>query len=116
MATKPDLTKLKHILVPSTIHFYYETTSDGVNVLRHVRVYQRTFQIPADGVTIDKVPLNSVGSEELKDGSVGKVDVDDEVKEGLDELNNVGIEDKDIEDIFFPDGDVPDDADTEQNG
>lgn len=76
--------------------------------------------------TLDIIPESSVGSRELKDGSVGKVDVDDEVKEGLDELNNVGIEDKDIEDIFFPDGDVPDgiydgineeeDADTEQDG
>ena len=43
---------------------------------------------------------NSVGSEQIKDGSVGKVDVDEEVQEGLDELNNISITDEELEDIF----------------
>ena len=44
---------------------------------------------------------NSVGSEEIKDGSVGKTELDPEVNEGLDELNNISLTDEDIEEIFY---------------
>lgn len=43
---------------------------------------------------------SSVGSREIEDGSVGKVDLDEEVNEGLDELNNISLTDEDLEDIF----------------
>lgn len=43
---------------------------------------------------------DSVGSEEIKDGSVGKVDLDEEVNEGLDELNNVSLTDEELEAVF----------------
>ena len=45
---------------------------------------------------------NSVGSKEIEDGSVGKVDLDEEVNEGLDELNNISITDDELEEIFYP--------------
>lgn len=70
MAT-PDLTKLKHWLVNSPMHFYTEVNADGTEVLRHIRVQQKNFEVPADGVTID-----SVGSPEIKDGSVQMKDLD----------------------------------------
>lgn len=44
---------------------------------------------------------NSVGSEEIKDGSVTKTDLDQEVNDGLDELNNISLTDEDIEEIFY---------------
>ncbi len=75
MAT-PDLSKLKHALVNSPLHFYYEEGADGTRVLRHIRVQQKNFEVPADGVTIDVVPPNSVGSQEIKDESVQMEDLD----------------------------------------
>ena len=44
---------------------------------------------------------NSVGSEEIKDDSVTKKDLDQEVNDGLDELNNISLTDEDIEEIFY---------------
>lgn len=81
MAT--DITKLKHVLVPSTLHFYYETTDDGTDVLRHIRVNQRTFEVPADGVTIDVVPADSVGTEQIKDEGVEMDDLSKGVKDEM---------------------------------
>lgn len=85
MAT-PDLTKLKHALVNAPLHFYYEVTTDGAEVLRHIRVQQRKFDVPADGVTIDVVPSNSVGTEQIKDDSVQLQDLSPEVRESIDGL------------------------------
>lgn len=77
------MTKLKHLLVPSTLHFYYETQDDGTNVLRHIRVNQRTFDVPADGVTIDVVPPDSVGTEQIKDETVELQDLTPEAREAM---------------------------------
>lgn len=77
------MTKLKHLLVPSTLHFYYETQDDGTNVLRHIRVNQRTFDVPADGVTIDVVPPDSVGTEQVDDGSLQLQDLSPEAREAM---------------------------------
>ena len=46
----------------------------------------------------------SVGSAEIEDGSIKAEDLSDEVKEGLDELNNISITDEEIEEIFYPSG------------
>lgn len=42
----------------------------------------------------------SVNSETVEDGSLGVADMDDEVKAGLDELNNISLTDEDLEEIF----------------
>ena len=89
MATTPDLTKLKHLLVPSTLHFYYETQDDGTNVLRHIRVNQRTFGVPADGsgITIDvltpdgKIADDKVNSQSIEDETVELQDLSPEARE-----------------------------------
>ena len=73
--TTPDFSKLNHWLVNAPMHFYTETKDDGTEVLRHIRVQQKNFEVPADGVTIDVVPPNSVGSQEIKDGSVQMEDI-----------------------------------------
>ena len=72
----PDFSKLNHWLVNAPMHFYTETKDDGTEVLRHIRVQQKNFEVPADGVTIDVVPPNSVGSQEIKDESVQMEDLD----------------------------------------
>ena len=90
MAT-PDLTKLKHALVNAPLHFYYEVTADGAEVLRHIRVQQRTFDVPADGVTIDVVPSNSVGTEQIKDETVELQDLTPEAREAME--NNFATDD-----------------------
>lgn len=77
MAT-PDLSKLKHALVNSPLHFYYEEGADGTRVLRHIRVQQKNFEVPADGVTIDVVPPDSVGPEQIKNDAVGSAQIQDE--------------------------------------
>jgi hypothetical protein len=79
----PDLTKLKHALVNAPLHFYYEVTTDGAEVLRHIRVQQRKFDVPADGVTIDVVPSNSVGTEQIKNGTIQTEDISLEMKDKL---------------------------------
>ena len=90
MAT-PDLTKLKHALVNAPMHFYYEVTTDGAEVLRHIRVQQRKFDVPADGVTIDVVPPDSVGTEQIKDETVELQDLTPEAREAME--NNFATDD-----------------------
>ena len=74
--SEKDISKLQHVYIDGPLHFYYETAADGTRTLRHIRVNQRTYNVPADGVTIDTIPPNSVGSEEIKDGSVKAEDLD----------------------------------------
>ena len=50
---------------------------------------------------------DSVGSEEIRDGGVHMEDLDDGVKDGLDELNNISLTDEDIEEIFYGPGGRP---------
>lgn len=63
MANEKDLTKLQHVYVDGPLHFYYEQAADGTRTLHHIRVNQRTYNVPADGsgITIDVVPPNAVG-------------------------------------------------------
>lgn len=43
---------------------------------------------------------NTVDSQKVVDGSLGRVDMDDDVNDGLDELNNISITDQELEEIF----------------
>lgn len=81
--TTPDLTKLKHTLVNPPLHFYCEMDEDGTETLRHIRVQQRTFQVPADGITIDTVPPDSVGTEQIIDEAVEMEDLSKQVKDEM---------------------------------
>lgn len=83
MANSEDLTKLQHYLAYPPLHFYYEIDKDGNQVLRHIRVQQRNFEVPADGITIDTVPPDSVGSDQIVDKSVKLEDLNDEVTESI---------------------------------
>ena len=81
MATTPDLTKLKHVIAQQ-LHIYYETLEDGTNVLRHIRVHQRTLKMPADGgVTVDivtpdgKIATGKVNSQSIEDGTIETQDL-----------------------------------------
>ena len=74
---------MNHYLAYTPLHFYYEIDKDGNQVLRHIRVQQRTFEVPADGITIDVVPPNSVGSEQIEDESVMMDDLHPEVKDSI---------------------------------
>lgn len=88
MAT-PDLSKLKHALVNAPLHFYYEVMDDGTNVLRHIRVQQRKFDVPADGVTIDvvtpdgKIADGKVNSQSIEDETVELQDLTPEAREAM---------------------------------
>ena len=74
---------MNHYLAYTPLHFYYEIDKDGNQVLRHIRVQQRTFEVPADGITIDVVPPNSVGTEQIEDESVMMDDLHPEVKDSI---------------------------------
>jgi len=75
--TVPDINKLKHVIAQQ-LHLYYETLEDGTNVLRHIRVHQRTLQMPADGgVTVDIVTPDG----KIADGKVNSQSVEDETLE-----------------------------------
>ena len=88
---------MNHYLAYTPLHFYYEIDKDGNQVLRHIRVQQRTFEVPADGITIDVVPPNSVGTEQIEDESVMMDDLHPEVKDSIadrvtkDELDNFHV-------------------------
>lgn len=95
MAKTTDLTKLKHVLVNGPLHFYYATDKDGKRTIRHIRFYQHDFQVPADGITIDTIPDNAVGSKQIEDESVEMVDLSPDVKEQLSPAERVTKEDLD---------------------
>jgi len=80
---RPDLSKLKHSLVNSPMHFYTEVMDDGTEVLRHIRVQQKVYEVPADGITTGTVPPDSVDSSSIKDGSIQSQDLSDEMKDKL---------------------------------
>lgn len=84
MATKQtDLTGLRHALVYAPLHFYTEVQDDGTEVLRHIRVQKHNYQVPAEGITIDSLPDNIIGSEHIKDGTVQEQDLSQQLKSGL---------------------------------
>lgn len=83
MANTEDLTKLQHYLAYSPLHFYYEIDKEGNRVLRHIRVQQHNFEVPADGITIDTVPPDSVGTDQIVDKSVKLEDLNDEVTDSI---------------------------------
>lgn len=56
MSKKTDLSTLKHVLINAPLHFYYEVTDDGTKVLRHIRVNNRAFDVPAGGISISMSP------------------------------------------------------------
>ena len=74
---------MNHYLAYTPLHFYYEIDKDGNQVLRHIRVQQHNFEVPADGITIDVVPPNSVGTEQIEDESVMMDDLHPEVKDSI---------------------------------
>lgn len=62
------------------------------------------------------IPKDTVNSNSIQDGSIKREDLSEEVLAGLDEMNNIGLTEEDIEDIFFPDGDAPDTGDDDEGG
>ena len=85
MATKqPDLTGLTHI-VAQQLHLYYELQPDGTKVLRHIRVNNHSLNVP-EGITIDDLPADIIGKEQMKQDSVGSAEIEDGTV-GLDDLN-----------------------------
>lgn len=97
MAKTKDLSKLQHYLAYTPLHFYYETDKEGNQVLRHIRVQQHNFEVPADGITIDTVPPDSVGTEQIIDKSVKMEDLNPEVTDSIadrvtqDDLDNFEV-------------------------
>ena len=83
MANTEDLSKLQHFLAYPPLHFYFDIDKDGNQVLRHIRVQQRSFEVPADGITIDTVPPDSVGTEQIIDKSVKMEDLNQEVTDSI---------------------------------
>jgi predicted transcriptional regulator len=97
MAKTKDLSKLQHYLANSPLHFYYDIDKEGNRVLRHIRVQQHNFEVPADGITIDTVPPDSVGTEQIIDKSVKMEDLNPEVTDSIadrvtqDDLDNFEV-------------------------
>ena len=85
MAKQPNLSGLTHI-VAQQLHLYYETQADGTKVLRHVRVNNHQMKVPEEGITIDDLPADIIGKEQMKQDSVGSAQIEDGTV-GLDDLN-----------------------------
>lgn len=74
---------MNHYLVNTPLHFYTEVAEDGTEVLRHIRVQQRVYNVPADGITIDTVPPDSVGTQQIVNSSVQLEDLNKEVLDNM---------------------------------
>lgn len=84
--------------------FYYEENDKGEKILRGIRVYglpKNEFKVDGDIAIIED---DSVGSEQIKNGSIEKEDLNEEVRKGLDELNNVTVSDDELGEMLFPEG------------
>ena len=90
MAKTTDISSLKHVLAQQ-LHLYYEPQDDGTNVLRHIRVHQRTFNVPSDGITIDTLPDDFIGSEHIKDGTVQEQDLSQQLKGSFLKTSEKGV-------------------------
>lgn len=97
MANKNDSTQLKHVLA-SQLHLYYERKDDNTCVLRRIRAYGRSIEMPDDGVIIDELPDNIVGSEQIKDDSIGINDLNQQVRESIG-TGGVVAKESDVRDI-----------------
>lgn len=85
MAKQADLSGLTHI-VAQQLHLYYEMQADGTKVLRHVRVNNHQMKVPEEGITIDNLPTDFIGKEQMKQDSVGGAQIEDGTV-GLADLN-----------------------------
>lgn len=74
MAT-PDISKLRRTMVYSW-ELFYEPQTDGTRILRHIRVNNTRYEVPADGITVD-IPNDSVGTEQIIDKSITLDDISD---------------------------------------
>ena len=69
---------------------YYYKTEDGVNLLIGCIVGKRHLVIRfPEGSTIDVVPKNSVGSDEIIDGGVHQEDLDPEIEAGEQDIDSI---------------------------
>ena len=69
---------------------YYYKTKDGQNLLIGAIVGKRHLVIRfPEGSTIDVIPPNSVGSEEIVDGSVKHEDLDPEIEAGDNDIDSI---------------------------
>lgn len=73
-------TNLRHILAQQ-LHLYYEQQPDGTNLLRRIRVNNYKLDVPEDGITIDNLPADIIGTEQIKDGSILLDDLNTQVKQ-----------------------------------
>ena len=74
MTKTTDISSLKHVLAQQ-LHLYYEPQDDGTNVLRHIRVHQRTLNVPSEGITIETLPDDFIGTEQIKNDTVEMEDL-----------------------------------------
>ena len=105
MAMKEDIKQMKSI-VSKNARYFYEEDEQGNKVLRHILIgSQANVLTVPDGVTIDVVPDNSVGTDQIKDGSVKLDDLSEEVKQKLNPADNEEYsENSDIDDMFDNNG------------
>jgi len=83
-----DKTKLIHALA-SQLHLYYEPQPDGTNVLRHIRANSRTYKVPDEGITIDDLPADIIGTEQIKNGTILLDDLNQEIKQQTEQTAQV---------------------------
>lgn len=69
---------------------YYYKTVDGQNLLVGAIVGKRHLVIRfPEGSTIDVIPKDSVGTDEIKDGGVHQEDLDPEIEAGEDDIDSI---------------------------
>lgn len=85
MATKADIKKMPSIVSKNT-RYFYEVDKQGNKIIRHILIGspENILQIPSDGqITIDTLPADSVGSEQIKDETVELRDLSPEAREAM---------------------------------
>lgn len=100
MATKEEIKRMKSIVSKNT-RYFYEEDKDGNKVLRHILIgsAENILLVPSDGVTIDVVPENAVGSAQIINDTVEEEDLKpelrDKINDGLSGADRVSQEDLD---------------------
>lgn len=104
MATTTENTPQLEHTIASVLHLYYEEQPDGKRILRHIKAHGKEYTTPADGsgITIDVVPPNTIGSEEIINDSVGMEDLKPEVRDAI-MAGGTPATDADIDELF-PEG------------
>lgn len=89
---KPDISKLKHVLVYPPLHFYYDVADDGTKVLRHIRVNRYSFDVEGLPISMSDEEFQQLVEGRTEDGKINTIP---EIEEYVEKDSRSGVFDGD---------------------